>query len=153
MTDPVFGNLEYEYGWNGTVEVNCFGKMEEIDLTVYGEEDTPVTEQQRGSDRAFMAAWDDIMDDVAEAIGKYYISLRKELGYDREYNISYPPVEHPSDVLEMISLDQMVIPDDGIYDGRCVCLAFSCLWDDENGTGIRFLNEKIDEIGYQDIVF
>jgi hypothetical protein len=67
MTDPVFGNLEYEYGWNGTVEIDCFGKMEEI--------------------------------------GKYYISLRKELGYD------------------------------------------------ENGMGIRFLNEKIDETGYQDIMF
>ena len=36
MTDPVFGNLEYEYGWNGTVEIDCFGKMEEIDLTVCG---------------------------------------------------------------------------------------------------------------------
>jgi hypothetical protein len=82
MTDPVFGNLEYEYGWNGTVEIDCFGKMEEIDLTVCGEEDTPVTELQRNSYKAFMAAWDD-----------------------------------------------------------------------ENGMGIRFLNEKIDEIGYQDIVF
>ena len=43
MRDPVFGNLEYEYGWNGTVKIDCFGKMEEIDLTVCGEEDTPVT--------------------------------------------------------------------------------------------------------------
>ena len=143
MTDPVFGNLEYEYGWNGTVEIDCFGKMEEIDLT----------EQQRSSYKAFMAAWSSIMDDVALAIAKYYISLRKELGYDQEYNSCYPPIDHPSDVLGMISLDQMVIPDDGIYDGRCVCLAFSCSWDDENGLGIRFLDEKIDEIGYQDIVF
>ena len=39
MKDPVFGNLEYEYGWNGTVEFNCFGRMEEIALTVSGEED------------------------------------------------------------------------------------------------------------------
>ena len=115
MTDPVFGNLEYEYGWNGTVEIDCFGKMEEIDLTVCGEEDTPVTELQRNSYKAFMAAWDGIKDGVAEEIGKYYISLRKELGYDEEYNSCYPP--------------------------------------DENGMGIRFLNEKIDETGYQDIVF
>ena len=154
MKDPIFGNLEYEYGWNGTVEeIDCFGKLEEINLTVYGEEDAPVTEQQRSSFLTFMAAWDSIMDDVAEAIWKYYINLREELGYDRERNICYPPVEQPSDILGMISLDLMVIPDDGIYEGRCVCLAFSCSWDDENGMGIRFLNEKIDEIGYQDIVF
>jgi len=34
----------------------------------------------------------------------YYISLRKELGYDEEYNSCYPPIDHPSDVLGMISL-------------------------------------------------
>ena len=153
MTDPVFRNLEYEYGWNGTIEFNCFGRTEEVSLTISGEEDTPVTDHQRDSFKAFLETWDKIMDDVAEAIGKYYISLREELGYDREYNICYPPVELPSDVLGMISLDQMVIPDDGIYDGRCVCFAFSCSWDDENGIGIRFLNEMIDEIGYQDIAF
>ena len=104
MTDPVFGNLEYEYGWNGTVEIDCFGKMEEIDLNICGEEDTPVTELQRNSYKAFMAAWDSVKDGVAEEIGKYYISLRKELGYDEEYNSCYPPIDHPSDVLGMISL-------------------------------------------------
>ena len=47
----------------------------------------------------------------------------------------------------------MVIPEDGIFDGRCACLAFSCSWDEENGLGIRFVNEEIDEIGYQDVAF
>ena len=46
MKDPVFGNLEYEYGWNGTVEFNCFGRREEIALTVSGEEDDPITDYQ-----------------------------------------------------------------------------------------------------------
>lgn len=153
MTDPVFGNLEYEYGWNGTVEFNCFGRTEEIGVTVSGAEDDPITELQRDSFKAFLKSWDGIMDDVTEAIGEYYLDLRKELGYDKEYHISYPPIEQAADVLEMISLDQIVIPEDGIYKSRCVCLAFSCTWDDENGVGIRFLDEKIDEIGYQDIVF
>ena len=54
MNDPVFGNLEYEYGWNGTVEFNCFGRMEEIALTVSGEEDDPITDYQHNSFRAFM---------------------------------------------------------------------------------------------------
>ena len=54
MKDPVFGNLEYEYGWNGTVEFNCFGRMEEIALTVSGEEDDPITDYQYNSFKAFM---------------------------------------------------------------------------------------------------
>ena len=151
MKDPVFGNLEYEYGWNGTVEINCFGRMEEIALTVSGEEDDPITEYQHNSFRAFMETWEQIMSDTAEAIKKYYLGLRKELGYDQECNADYPPLDHTESILEMISLDMMVIPEDGIF--RCVCLAFSCSWDEENGLGIRFVNEEIDEIGYQDVAF
>ena len=136
MNDPVFGNLEYEYGWNGTVEFNCFGRREEIALTVSGEEDDPITEYQYNSFRAFMEMWERIMGDTVEAIKEYYLGLRKELGYDQEYNADYPPLDNTDSVLKMIS-----------------CLAFSCSWDEENGLGIRFVNEEIDEIGYQDIAF
>ena len=79
MKDPVFGNLEYEYGWNGTVEFNCFGRMEEIALTVSGEEDDPITEYQYNSFKAFMETWERIMGDTVEAIKEYYLGLRKEL--------------------------------------------------------------------------
>ena len=100
MKDPVFGNLEYEYGWNGTVEFNCFGRMEEIALTVSGEEDDPITEYQYNSFRAFMETWERIMSDTAEAIKEYYLGLRKELGYDQEYNADYPPLDHTESILK-----------------------------------------------------
>ena len=153
MRDPVFGDLNYEYGWNGTVEIDCFGQREVIGLTVQGEEDDPITDEQRGAFKAFMNAWDGIMDDVAEGIFNYYLGLREELGYSEEYSEEYPPVHQVSDILEMISFDLLVIPQDGIFDGMCVCLAFSCSWDDENGIGVRLVDEKIEEIGYQDVAF
>ncbi len=53
----------------------------------------------------------------------------------------------------MIQIDALVIPVPGIYEERCINLALSCSWDEENGAGIRFINERIDEIGYQDIAF
>ena len=153
MTDPIFGNMEYEYGWNGTVKIDCFGRTEEIALALSGEEDSPITEYQYSSFKAFMDAWEQIMDHTADAIREYYISLREELGYDKEDNAGYPPLDKTSEVLKLISLDMMVIPEEGIFDGRCVCLAFSCSWDEENGLGIRFINEAVDEIGFQDLAF
>ena len=30
-------------------------------------------------------------------------------------------------------------------------LTFECSWDEENGVGIYFVNEEIEEIGYQDV--
>ena len=54
---------------------------------------------------------------------------------------------------ELIHLDLILINEEGIYEGRCVGLAFSCTWNDENGLGVLLLNEQVKEIGYQDIVF
>ena len=34
-----------------------------------------------------------------------------------------------------------------------MALAFICSWDDENGLGVLLVDEKIEEIGYQDIAF
>ncbi len=34
-----------------------------------------------------------------------------------------------------------------------VGITFNCTWDIENGVGVRLLNEKVMEVGYQDIIF
>ena len=38
MRDQTFGELNYEFGWNGTVLLDCFGKKETVDFIVYGED-------------------------------------------------------------------------------------------------------------------
>ncbi|WP_391509674.1 DUF6985 domain-containing protein, partial [Bacillus paramycoides] len=35
--------------------------------------------------------------------------------------------------------------------GRDVGVSFDCSWDEENGLGIRLINERADEVGYQDV--
>ncbi|HDR4697011.1 DUF2004 domain-containing protein [Bacillus cereus] len=37
--------------------------------------------------------------------------------------------------------------------GYDVGITFNCTWDIENGVGVRLLNEKVMEVGYQDIIF
>ncbi|MBJ7968123.1 DUF2004 domain-containing protein, partial [Bacillus cereus] len=44
-----------------------------------------------------------------------------------------------------------VVPYAGIFDGRDIGITFNCTWDTENGLGIRLLNEKVTEVGYQDV--
>lgn len=51
----------------------------------------------------------------------------------------------------MISLDGIVVTYAGIYEGRDMGIIFNCIWDTENGLGLRLLNEKVTEVGYQDI--
>lgn len=38
-----------------------------------------------------------------------------------------------------------------IYEERDIGITFDCTWDIENGLGIRLLNERVTEVGYQDV--
>ena len=58
-----------------------------------------------------------------------------------------------NDIIEHIEIDAIVIPVIGVYKERCINIVLSCTWDDENGIGVRVLNEAVDEVGYQDIAF
>ena len=75
------------------------------------------------------------------------------MGYDDNSNQDYPEIANIEELKDMIGLDAIIIPNEGIYDGRCVALAFHCSWDDENGLGVVLVDEQISEIGYQDIAF
>ena len=153
LKDQTFGELYYEYGWNGTAALNWLGETENISLAVSGEEEDGISDYQRESFTAFVNAWPSLQAEVLEQIYHYYLRLAEELGYGDGSHPDYPRLGQVSDINEHIHLDLISIFEEGIYEGRCVGLAFSCSWDDENGVGVLLVNEKVEEIGYQDIVF
>lgn len=79
--------------------------------------------------------------------------MRNKLGYDDNNDENYPAISNIEDIKNRITLDSIVVPLSGIYEGRSVALAFHCEWDTENGLGIILVDEKIYDIGYQDIAF
>ncbi len=42
------------------------------------------------------------------------------------------------------------VPSGGQGQARHIGITFNCTWDTENGLGLRLLNEKVTEVGYQD---
>lgn len=153
MFDKVFGELTYDYNWNGELELNWFGEIKKIDLVIYCEEDEKFDDLQYQSFQKFIDNWKDIESFLLDEILLYYNDLREELGFSDGSDKNYPEVTSVKEIKEMIELDMIVIPYSDIYDGRSVALAFSCSWDDENGLGVLLVDEKIEEIGYQDIAF
>lgn len=153
MENSILGELTYEYGWNGETTIYWFGKSINVDLVVSGEEDGEIDFLQCESYEKFRLAWNDIKDVILERVLSYYIRLRNELGYDDNNDENYPAISNIDDIKNRITLDSIVVPLSGIYEGRSVALAFHCEWDTENGLGIILVNEKIYDIGYQDIAF
>ncbi|MFY0802565.1 DUF6985 domain-containing protein [Peribacillus frigoritolerans] len=151
INDPIFGELEYEYGWAKDTTIHFFGKEKMISLMVDGEEDGKFDEEQYMAYQALMQKWEDLQLSLLQSILDYYKQKRHELGYDIGLNENYPLVETTNQILEMITLDGIVVPYADIFEGRDIGITFNCTWDLENGLGLRLLNEKIIEVGYQDV--
>ena len=153
MNHNIFGELEYEYEWNGSTSLDWYGDNISVDVVISGEEDEEIDERQCESYQAFIKNWEKIKEVLLDGILSYYADLRNELGFSDGSNVNYPEITSTSDLKEKIALDSIVVPLPEIYDGRSVALAFHCDWDEENGLGVVLVNEEISEIGYQDIIF
>ncbi|UNL83215.1 DUF6985 domain-containing protein [Priestia koreensis] len=151
INDPIFGELEYEYGWVKDLTVHFLGKECEISLMVDGEEDGEFSKEQYAAYQSLILNWEYLQQNLLQSIVEYYKQKRHELGYDIEVNDHYPPIETQDQLIEMITLDGIVVPYADIFDERDIGMTFNCTWDIENGVGIRLLNEKVAQIGYQDV--
>lgn len=151
ISDPVFGTLEYDFVWSKDTRINFLGNEVEIALMVDGEEDGKFDEEQYTAYQSLMRNWEQLQRSFLQPILDYYQQKRYELGYDIEFNEYYPLVETTVQLFEMITLDGIVVSYGDIYEERDIGILFNCTWDTENGVGIRLLNEKITEVGYQDV--
>jgi Protein of unknown function (DUF2004) len=151
INNPIFGELEYNYAWVKYTTIEFYGKEAEIALMVKGEEDGKFDEEQYSAYNSLVQNWEQLQQGFLQAILDYYKLERKELGYDIEVNENYPQIETTKQVLEMITLVGIVVPYGDINDERDIGITFDCTWDTENGLGLRLLNEKVTEVGYQDV--
>ena len=133
--------------------ITFIGNVTEIDLMIDGEEDEMFDEGAVCSVSIINKNWEEVQISLLQSILDYYKQRRCELGYDIGVQENYPLVETTDQILEMIGLEGIVVPYADITEGREVGITFNCTWDIENGVGVRLLNEKVMEVGYQDIIF
>lgn len=151
MYDEVFGRLTYDYTWSKEEEVVFFGKSVKIALLIAGDEDGEFEKSQYEAYKMFKTKWDEIQERLVEAILKYYREKRQELGYDVEYNENYPELLTRKELAEHLTLVGIKVPYGELYGGRSIGVSLDCTWDDENGIGIRLSDEKVVDVGYQDV--
>lgn len=161
MKNKDFETLQYndELGYSGELPINVFGK----DLNIYfsietGDEE--IADIQYESYEKFKENWDKLQKKIAERIVKYY-NEEERFTYgpdDQEEKLQWwPEINTIEEVREKIEFDGIIIPNPIIMEGkgRCINLTFNKKWGDpdfdEDGLGIKLVNEEIVEIGYKDI--
>lgn len=153
INDPIFGELDYNYGWIRHTTIDFCERDFEIALMISGEEDGKFDEEQYEAYKIFMQNWNEIQKNILQPILDYYKQTRHDLGYDVSNNENYPLIETIDQLLENINLVGISVPYAECFEGRDIRLSFDCTWDMENGLGLRLINEKVDEVGYQDVAF
>lgn len=168
-TDEVFGELDFDdcgY-WNGHLKLDFLGEDQEIGLMIDScyESQTEISHSQRETCRAFLEKWPELQRAVVKEIIRYYNEEERfAYGPDdpEEFAAWWPEIETVEEMVKWIELETVVIASDSImedvYDGkRCLYLLFNRRWAEEdlndNGVGIRLLDEELDGTRYKDIAF
>ncbi|MCL2179092.1 MAG: DUF2004 domain-containing protein [Cystobacterineae bacterium] len=151
VQDKVFGSLEFDYIWCKKAAMDFFGKEAEISLYISGDESGSFEDEQYASYTNLMKAWNGLQPKLVQSILEYYKQKRHELGYDVEFNENYPTIETSEQLLEHITLSSIKIPYSEAPDSRAAGISFDCTWNSENGVGLSLVNEKIVDVGYQDV--
>lgn len=146
-----FENYIYNGAWYGTEKVEFNGQNFDVDVQIDGYDESIIPESGKSVFLNFLHKLNGYTAKIAEAVFQYYCVRREELGYSYEFNADYPAISKSEKILKMITLIGITVPDQDDYDEATVSLVFNCTWDKENGVGICFIGEDIDDIGFQDI--
>ncbi len=164
MKDEVFGELSYgDYdSWEGKHTLDFGGNTYTIDLSIrVFEDEEEITQRQKVAFRHFIEKWHDIQEKLIKSLIQYYNEeVRFSYGPDdeEEYAEYWPEINTKEALLQAVTLEDIVVGYDFHQkDPICIYLLFSRAWGgedyDDNGIGVCFINEEIDEIAYKDIAY
>lgn len=145
-----FENYEYKGAWYGREKAEFNGQSFDVDVQIDGYDENIIPESGKSVLTDFLNRLNGYTEKIAEAVFQYYCVRREELGYSDEFNADYPELSEPEEILNMITLIGITVPDQDDYDEAAVSLVFNCTWDTENGAGIRFIGDNIVDVGFQD---
>ncbi|MBJ8029487.1 hypothetical protein [Bacillus cereus group sp. N21] len=154
INHELFGELIYDGYWTGKQKIAILGHDKIVPLTIDGEEHDVFSAIQEEAYSKFIADTNRLIQEAEQAIFEYYqeecLEYRAMLG-DESADEIVPIITTNQQLGKLVDpIGLTILPDfeDGV---RRLGLIFNCTWE-EDGIGVRFENEEVIEVGYQDIV-
>ncbi|MDM2082852.1 DUF6985 domain-containing protein [Mycobacteroides abscessus] len=158
MTDPVLGDVAFDEarGWEGVYTFPFLGCEVTVPLVLGGwEEDEPVEPLQREAVQAFNSHKDELCAQAEDAIYANYLEHRPELReqFGATADKLMPILGDKEGLAQLLTPTTFFVPiPQRNADERVVGILFDCTWEPELGLAVKFVNEKVVEVGPQDIV-
>lgn len=151
----IFGELSCDYGWKRDIRIRLFGYERILTLIIDGDDDAEFEEAQINAYNNFFRDKDILLRRAEDEILKYYLEVyieyRKRLG-NQFADIMAPILFTKEEVGKIVEPKQLLFPMVFDEDIRQVGLLLECTWEPEHGLAVKFENEEVIEVGYQDIV-
>lgn len=155
INHEVFGEIEYSNGWVKNIQLSIFGEKRNIEVIIDEDEDAEFEKIQIDSYIEFFSNIQKRIDDAENATFIHYQSIvleyREQFDSEADKNEFAPIITNKKELDSMITPKQIMFP--LIFDDKreagFVC---DCSWEIEHGLGIKFENEEVVEVGFQDIL-
>jgi hypothetical protein len=146
--DPVFGSMEFDYGWCKEDTISLFGKSVAVEILVEAEIGQPISDLQRSLYTRFNGEIDTLSAASLEHLKKYYIENLPAIGLQVDDPSQLPEEEEltSTDLINMIEPKTVFFPQDEFYAILC-----NCIWEPINGLAIIISTDGIS-IDTQDVV-
>lgn len=160
MVDPinheVFGIMYFDHGWIKNIDLDIFGKNQRLQIVIDADEDSDFEDAQIKSYEEF---FDDInrrVIDAENATFEFYQrvspNIRDQYKSAEKINEIVPEISKREDLYRLVFPKQILFPmvfDETEREAGFIC---DCSWEIEHGLGIKFENEVVTEVGFQDIL-
>ena len=154
INHEVFGNIKYDLSWEGEKEVNFLNGKKKIAFVIKGRENAEFENAQIEAFRNFFDNFEDLILLALSEIFNYYNEVcedyRNMLG-DSAYKLA-PVIINEKELANLIELKELVFLRSRGKDVRKVGILYECTWEEEHGLAVKFENENVIDVGYQDIV-
>lgn len=155
LIDGVVGTLEYDYGWCRATVVEFLGENCAVKIVFAGDEDRPLDDGQRDAFVEFWSSNKKLMLEAEASILRHYQMIRSDvlarLSEGDATRIA-PLAIRASDLRGIVRLETIFFPEDFGGGKRVAGLLADCSWDPGLGLAVRFEDERVVDVGPQDIV-
>ncbi|PFR94789.1 DUF6985 domain-containing protein [Priestia megaterium] len=151
----MFGELAYYHGWKRAMNITLFGHEKTVTLNIEAEDDAEFEDAQVNAYYKFFNDKERLLNLAEDAILNYYLEVyedyRQRLG-EKFADKMAPVISTKDEIANIVEPKQLIFPMVFDEDVRQVGLLLECTWEPEHGLAVKFEDEEIVEVGFQDIV-
>lgn len=152
MIDDVFGELNYDFIWEGQTKISLFEEIYDVNIGIEGEEGKEITELQKESFLHFINNENDIIKKVESVIFEYYKKIFEFEPERMDYDVvrKLPQIKNQIEMKRLVKPIQVCIPE--LDENIEISILFDCEWDFDLGMGVKIVNDEVVRIGVQNDV-